>query len=85
MRIEVHAHFYLERFFDLDVRLEQMAASGVNEQVISLGPPMVYWAEPELGVELCPGIRSATSDATKLLAFVSHSCTYLSPRKFIPH
>ncbi len=40
-------------FFDLDVRLEQVAASGVDMQVISLGPPMVYWAEPELGAELC--------------------------------
>ncbi len=40
-------------FFDLDFRLEQMAASGVDMQVISLGPPMVYWAEPELGAELC--------------------------------
>ena len=40
-------------FFDLDVRLEQMAVSDVDMQVISLGPPMVYWAEPELGAELC--------------------------------
>ena len=30
-----------------------MAASEVDMQVISLGPPMVYWAEPELGAELC--------------------------------
>ncbi len=40
-------------FFDLDVRLEQMAASAVDMQVISLGPPMVYWAESALGAELC--------------------------------
>ena len=40
-------------FFDLDVRLEQMAASAVDMQVISLGPPMVYWAESALDAELC--------------------------------
>ncbi len=40
-------------FFDLDSRLEQMAVSDVDMQVISLGPPMVYWAESALGAELC--------------------------------
>ena len=44
---------FLPDFFDLDVRLEQMAAAAVDMQVLSLGPPMVYWAEPELGAELC--------------------------------
>lgn len=40
-------------FFDLDVRLGQMAESNVDMQVLSLAPPMVYWAEPALGRELC--------------------------------
>ena len=44
---------FLPDFFDLGVRLEQMAAAAVDMQVLSLGPPMVYWAEPELGAELC--------------------------------
>ena len=44
---------FLPDFFNLDVRLEQMAAAAVDMQVLSLGPPMVYWAEPELGAELC--------------------------------
>lgn len=40
-------------FYDVDVRLEQMAGSGVDMQVLSLAPPMVYWAEPELAGDLC--------------------------------
>ncbi len=44
---------FLPDFFDLDVRLEQMANSEVDMQILSMAPPMVYWAEPELGTELC--------------------------------
>ncbi|MCZ6451885.1 MAG: amidohydrolase family protein [Deltaproteobacteria bacterium] len=40
-------------FFDVDVRLSEMAESNVDMQVLSLAPPMVYWAEPSLGLELC--------------------------------
>jgi aminocarboxymuconate-semialdehyde decarboxylase len=40
-------------FFDVDVRLSEMATSHVDMQVLSLAPPMVYWAEPSLGLELC--------------------------------
>lgn len=44
---------YTPDFYDVDVRLGQMAESGVDAQVLSLAPPMVYWAEPELARELC--------------------------------
>ncbi len=40
-------------FFDVDVRLSEMAESQVDMQVLSIAPPMVYWAEPSLGLELC--------------------------------
>jgi aminocarboxymuconate-semialdehyde decarboxylase len=40
-------------FFDVDVRLGQMAESDVDMQVLSLAPPMVYWAGASLGLELC--------------------------------
>ena len=30
-------------FFDVDVRLSEMAESNVDMQVLSLAPPMVYW------------------------------------------
>ncbi len=44
---------FLPDFFDVDVRLEHMASSEVDMQILSMAPPMVYWAEPELGAELC--------------------------------
>jgi len=40
-------------FFDPKVRLAMMDASGVSTQVLSLPPPMVYWASPERALELC--------------------------------
>ena len=44
---------YTPAFWDEDARLREMDAAGVDRQVISLGPPMAYWAEPELGLQLC--------------------------------
>lgn len=40
-------------FHDVDARLRQMDAAGVDRQVLSLGPPMAYWAPPELALRLC--------------------------------
>lgn len=44
---------YTDAFHDVDARLRQLDAAGVERQVISLGPPMVYWAPPKLALELC--------------------------------
>lgn len=41
------------RFYDPQVRLAAMDAAGVDTQVLSLSPPMVYWAGPERAIELC--------------------------------
>lgn len=43
---------YAPAFHDPALRLEQMDAAGVDRQVLSLGPPMVYWAPPALGLAL---------------------------------
>ncbi len=44
---------FLPRFYDIDVRLADMAEAGVDMQVLSIAPPMVFWADPGLGRELC--------------------------------
>jgi aminocarboxymuconate-semialdehyde decarboxylase len=44
---------YTAAFHDVDGRLRAMDAAGVDRQVLSIGPPMVYWAEPELARALC--------------------------------
>jgi aminocarboxymuconate-semialdehyde decarboxylase len=40
-------------FFDVDVRLAEMEAAGIDFQVLSIAPPMVFWADPDLGREIC--------------------------------
>jgi aminocarboxymuconate-semialdehyde decarboxylase len=44
--------WYVEAFYDVDQRLAAMDRAEVNLQVLSMGPPMVYWADPELGAHL---------------------------------
>ena len=44
---------YTPPFHDVDQRLAQMDRAGVERQVLSLGPPMTYWADPDLGLRLC--------------------------------
>jgi aminocarboxymuconate-semialdehyde decarboxylase len=43
---------YTRAFHDVDARLAQMDAAGVDRQYLSLGPPMVYWAPADLGLAL---------------------------------
>lgn len=43
---------YTDAFHDVDARLRQMDAAGVDRQVLSMGPPMVYWAPAELGARV---------------------------------
>jgi len=44
---------YTAAFHDVDARLRVMDAAGVDVQYLSLGPPMTYWAPPEVGLALC--------------------------------
>jgi aminocarboxymuconate-semialdehyde decarboxylase len=44
---------YTAAFHDVDARLHQMDTAGVERQVLSLGPPMMYWADPDLALRLC--------------------------------
>lgn len=44
---------YTAPFHDVDARLRLMDEAGVERQVLSMGPPMTYWADPELGRRLC--------------------------------
>jgi aminocarboxymuconate-semialdehyde decarboxylase len=43
---------YAPAFHDVTVRLKAMDEAGCDRQVLSLGPPMVYWADAELGLRL---------------------------------
>ena len=43
---------YLPAFHDVAVRLKAMDDARCERQVLSLGPPMVYWADIELGSRL---------------------------------
>jgi len=43
---------YVASFHDVTPRLQEMDRAGVDRQVLSLGPPMLYWAEPKLGLRL---------------------------------
>ena len=39
-------------FYDMKARLREMDKAGIDLQAISLCPPMVYWADSELGTRL---------------------------------
>ncbi len=39
--------------YDIDAHIEVMDDAGVDVHAISVPPPMVYWAEPTEGLELC--------------------------------
>lgn len=44
--------WYVPPFYDVAQRLAAMDAAEVDVQVLSLGPPMVFWADPALGARL---------------------------------
>jgi aminocarboxymuconate-semialdehyde decarboxylase len=52
-------------FIDLDDRLKIMDQQGVGMHALSLTQPMVYWADDELGVQLCVAFNDAISAAHK--------------------
>src|SRR5919206_1087267 len=50
-------------FVDLEARLEEMDRQGVKVHALSLTQPMVYWADDELGLQLCVAFNDAISAA----------------------
>ncbi len=50
-------------FIDLDERLKLMDRQGVGMHALSLTQPMVYWADDDLGVQLCMAFNDAISAA----------------------
>jgi aminocarboxymuconate-semialdehyde decarboxylase len=47
--------------YDLNAHIEGMDAAGVDIHALSVPPPMVYWAEPSEGLELCQLANDALS------------------------
>ena len=50
-------------FIDLEERLKIMDQQGVGMHALSLTQPMVYWADDELGAQLCVTFNDAVSAA----------------------
>ncbi len=50
-------------FIDLDERLKIMDSQGVGMHALSLTQPMVYWADDDLGTQLCVAFNDALSAA----------------------
>ena len=50
-------------FHDLDDRLKTMDRMGVRMHALSLTQPMVYWADDDLGLELCVAFNDAVAEA----------------------
>ena len=48
--------------FDVDAHIVGMDSVGVDVHALSVPPPMVYWAEPSKGLELCQIANNALSD-----------------------
>jgi aminocarboxymuconate-semialdehyde decarboxylase len=50
-------------FTDLEVRRKEMNRQRVDIQALSLTRPMVYWADPELGLKLSQAMNDAVAEA----------------------
>lgn len=63
-------------FIDLDERLKLMDAQGVGMHALSLTQPMVYWADDDLGVQLCIAYNDAISASHKAhpTRFIGFAC-----------
>ena len=52
-------------FFDAEKRIAHMDAQRVDVHCLSLSPPMVYWASPELGLELARVFNDGTAKVAR--------------------
>ena len=50
-------------FIDLDERLAYMDRMGIDMHALSMTQPMVYWADDDLGMQLCVAVNDAISAA----------------------
>ena len=50
-------------FYDLDDRIKTMDRLGIRMHALSLTQPMVYWADDDLGLQLCVAFNDAISEA----------------------
>lgn len=50
---------YFEHFRDIDTRIAVLDEAGVDLQVLSMGPPMCYWADQQLALDLCQIMNDA--------------------------
>ena len=53
----------VRQFIDLDERLQIMDRQGLGMHALSLTQPMVYWADDDLGMQLCQAFNDAISAA----------------------
>jgi len=63
-------------FIDLDDRIRTMDAAGVGMHALSLTQPMVYWADDELGLQLCVAFNDAVNEAHRKYPdrFIGFAC-----------
>ncbi len=52
-------------YHDLDRRLQAMDTQGVTIHALSLMPPMVYWADADLGLRLARVVNDAIAEAVR--------------------
>lgn len=50
------------QFVDVEARREALRAFGIDLQALSLSPPMVYWAPPDLGRELAEAFNDGIAE-----------------------
>jgi aminocarboxymuconate-semialdehyde decarboxylase len=53
------------QYHDLDLRLKTMDTRGVTVHALSLMPPMVYWADGDLGLRLAKLVNDAMAEASR--------------------
>jgi len=70
-------------FIDLDERLNLMDAQGVGMHALSLTQPMVYWADDDLGMQLCVAYNDAISAAHRAHPnrFIGFACLPMQNQK----
>ena len=56
---------YEPSFWEVEARIASLDAAGVDMQVLSMGPPMVYWAEPEDALRLCQILNDAVAEVVQ--------------------
>ena len=55
----IRYYAYTSAFTYIHHRLATMDAAGVDVHILSLGPPMVYWAEPAAGLVMSEAVNDA--------------------------